>query len=119
MDQKKIMGLLLGLLDAIIKSLANDETIRDVRRQLVGAAERYGAADQDDDFSSEQVAPVLVGHIFDQTVESKPASLPGLFPFFATLCSDREDPAQLPVVDWSVLDHFAPRIAQLQNASMQ
>ncbi|MFA6410818.1 MAG: hypothetical protein WCW26_04575 [Candidatus Buchananbacteria bacterium] len=41
--------------------------------------------------------------LWDQAVRNDPASLPGLFPFFAALCGDRTGSRQLLAdVDWSL-----------------
>jgi hypothetical protein len=116
MDQKKIMGLLLSLLDAITKNIADAETIRSVRLQFVTAAGRYSEPDPTD-MSGDRLVSDLVGHVFDQAAMRNPASLPGLFPFLVAACADREDPTEFPDVDWDVLNCFLPQIVNLRRAA--
>lgn len=105
MDQQMIMALLLGLADAFTKGLADAATIQATRRQLVTAAEQNNCID-DEDVSS--VIPELVELVFDQTVESNPGGLPGLFPFFASACGcSGNTTGRFPNIDWTAYDHFA------------
>jgi hypothetical protein len=121
MLQSKIMGHLceLAASGTMLKELTPDrlpvriqtqlnDRFTEIMTELVNAASETVKGDVD----VESVAITVLSCVLLDTYGNRPQCLPGLFPFFASLCGGGDEAvtvgkALLPNVEWSIMDTIA------------